>query len=151
MRDSLRRTPDGRITRYGAKPSDHGHGTHDPRLKVLQPFIDACLSMLPDPPPTGNARLGFLLFLLGAADRLWQRLDLDETRFPAFAMALLQRHGLPAPEATTLAFALPQVGEEGMARDALVEGAETLEDWLDGHDGNSVMRLGELITRWRRG
>jgi hypothetical protein len=43
------------------------------------------------------------LFMLGAADRLWAHLGLDDLRFPALAAGLLQQRGLAADEALTLA------------------------------------------------
>jgi hypothetical protein len=150
MTGSLRITPDGRIITdadHAAAPTRFGG---DPRLQALQPFIDACLTVLPDGPLAGNVRLGVFLFLLGAADRLWQRLSLDEQRFPAFAEALLELHGLSAEEAATLALTLPQIRDNEAAREVLLEGAETLDHWLDGHDSNSVLRLNELVLHWRQ-
>lgn len=143
-------TPDGRVVTYADHDAEQARAGRDPRLQVLQPFIDACLSVLPDGPFTGNARTGVFLFLLGAADRFWWRMGLDDQRFPAFAESLLQMHGLSPAEAATLAMSLPQVRERPEAREALLEGSETLEHWLDGHDNNSVLRLQELVLHWQR-
>ena len=93
MNGSLRMARDGReITGTGGIPPANSRD-RDPRLEILQPFVDACLVMLPEEPLTVNGRIGVLLFLLGAADRLWVRLYLGDARFPAFAESLLQMHG----------------------------------------------------------
>jgi hypothetical protein len=149
MKGKLQQTPDGRVIEQAPDPS-HTQASPDRRTQVLELFIEACLAVLPEGALAGNARVGFFLYLLGAADRLWQRLDLDPKRFPAFAEELLQRQGVPASTAATLAFALPQVREQGLARETFLEAAETLDDWLDSRDNDRVMGLGELLLRWRR-
>jgi hypothetical protein len=143
-------TPDGRVARCKGEKPGNVWSNWDQRLQILQPFLHACLTILPSDRLTRNERLGTLLFFLGAADRLWCRLDLDDNRFPAFAESLLVLHGLSSAQAVTLVSTLPQVHEITAARSALLEGAETLEQWLGGHDNNSVMRLSELIVQWRR-
>jgi hypothetical protein len=151
MPNRLHQTPDGRVICYTAP-----NGTRDsdevaaPALAALKPFIQACMAMLPDLPMSGRTRATVLLFLLGAADRMWQRFRLDDQLFPDFAADLLRQQGLPAAEAVTLAGALPQARDDASAREALLEGAEAMDHWLDDHDGNSVLRLGELLSGWRR-
>lgn len=152
MARTFNNTPDGRITECSSsecRSEDMAAGSGDPRLLVLEPFLDSCLTMLPDQPLTGRARTGVFLFMLGAADQLWQRLDLDDTRFPEFAAALLQRYEVGAPEAVTLAFALPEVRSEPFAKKSLIEGAETFNLWMDSHDPNCLLRLKDLIEDWK--
>ena len=146
----FRKLPDGMVSEYSDGRSAGSSIRKDQRLEILQPFLDCCMTVLPDTRLTTRARTGLFLFMLGAADRLWARMNLDPARFPAFAAALLQQRGLGADEALTLAFTLPGVREEEAARECLLEGAEALDAWLDSHDGNCVLRLGELIIGWQQ-
>jgi hypothetical protein len=116
----------------------------------MQSFIDACQMMLPDGFSTGNARIGLFLFLLGASDRMWQRLNLDDSRFPPFATSLLESLGVAASAATALCAELPQLRHSAVAREALLEGAESMDIWLDGHDPNSLLRLKDLVLQWQK-
>jgi hypothetical protein len=142
MKDRLTQTPDGRIIRTAEAGSEAADSQRsDLACRVMQPFTEACLSLLPDRPLTGVARTGLCLFLLGACDQLWQRLGLQDSQFPDFASDMLQQQGLSAAAATTLAFTLPQLMEVDFAREILLEGASTLDEWLDGHDANCAMRL----------
>jgi hypothetical protein len=142
------RAPDGRVLTYG-KPGDRTTKTSfAQRLGRLEPFIEACLAVMPMRPLSNDRRLGLFLFFLGAADRMWQRNDLDDARFPSFAARLLERHGVPAGAATALATDLPRLREVGPAREAMREGAEVFEQWMDGHDVDAVLRLNELIVHW---
>ena len=142
-------SPDGRTTGYREDAASDGQDPVAQRLAVMQPFIDACQAVVPEHPADGNARLGLFIFLLGAADRLWQRQGLDDARFPAFAEALLRSQGVPAPAASTVAFALPELRDIEAARDMLLEGAAAMDRWLGSHNGNSVLRLPELLADWR--
>ena len=54
-----------------------------------------------------------------------------------------------ATGAATLVNALPQIRAQEAARATLLEGAETLGYWLEGHDNTSVMRFGELTRNWQ--
>jgi len=150
MKRTLLQTPDGRVIRGPEQDTEAETAGHsEPALRAILPFIQACQSVLPDGPMSGAVRTGLFLFLLGAADRLWQRLELGDGRFPAFATALLQRQGVSAAEAATLVDTLPQLMQVEFARAAFLEGSRTLDEWQDAHDANSVMRLEELIARWR--
>ena len=146
----LRKSPDGMISEHSDEDGTGSAAGNDLQLEILQPFLDGCMSVVPDTRLTRRARTGIFLFMLGAADRLWARLSLDDARFPAFAATLLRQRGLSADEALTLAYALPSVREDESARECLLEGAATLDVWLDGHDANAILRLGELIAGWQR-
>jgi hypothetical protein len=152
-----RQTPDGRPS--AALPAeDHSAEALEPtarevpRIPALEPFVEGCAAALPElSDGDSGPRLGFSLFLLGAADRFWERSRLDDGRFPAYAEGLLRRLGMNAPEAATLAASTPRLAEaDERAREALAEGAETLDAWLDSHDSNLFLRLTELVPRWRR-
>jgi hypothetical protein len=122
----------------------------DPQIMELEPFLEGCLSVLPDRLEQGQIRLGVLLFLLGAADRFWSLQKLDDRRFQPYAESLLLRSGLSAPLAATLVSALPQLAGEPSARGAMVQGGEALETWLRSRDPNVALQLTELIREWRR-
>lgn len=141
--------PDGRTTGYHKEAAPGAQDAVTQRLEVMQPFIDACEAVIPQHPADGNTRLGLFVFLLGAADRLWQREGLDDARFPAFAEALLRSQGVPATAASTVAFALPELRGIEAARDMLLEGAAAMDRWRESHDGNSVLRLPDLLADWR--
>jgi hypothetical protein len=150
MTDKYQRTPDGRTIRVPDDATSDAHNQPvDEQLNILQPFIDACLVIAPEQSLNGHSRTGLLLFLLGAADEFWRRHELDDTRFPAFAQSLLQRSGVSGPAAATLSDTLPQLMSVEIARETFQEGAETLNDWLNSHDSNSVLRLTEVINRWQ--
>jgi hypothetical protein len=141
--------PDGRITDYRHDQGPREPPAHAAALEIMRPFIAACEAVLPDDPAHGNTRLGLFVFLLGAADRLWQREGLDDARFPAFAEQLLRARGVPATAASTLSFTLPQLRGIEIARDMLLEGAAAMDDWLASRDGNRVLRLPELLADWQ--
>jgi len=149
MTREFKQTPDGRIIVHGTREPDETPPVH--RIRTLRVFFRACLTTLPDKPLDAKARTGFFLFLLGATDRYWHRLGLNDEQFPVFTEALMAENGISEAEATTLSAALPQVREQEFGRDALLEGAEALDLWLDSHDKNAVMRVGELIQQWSRG
>ena len=142
------RAPDGRVLSYGNTGDKTAKTSFEQRLGALEPFIEASLAVMPMRPLSTDRRLGLFLFFLGAADRMWQRNNLDDARFPRFAERLLQLHGVPASSATALANDLPRLREVAAARDAMREGAEVFEQWMDGHDVDAVLRLIELIPHW---
>jgi hypothetical protein len=145
---SKHRTPDGRVIAYGETPAssawsaaNHGQGT-------LAPFIEACLAALPAHTLSSDRRLGLFLFFLGAADRMWQRSGLDDTRFPAFAADLLQTQGVSKSAAVTIAQELPQLRQVESARTIMLQGADLFEEWQDGQDSDAVLRLNQLVLEW---
>ena len=149
MTDGKLRTPDGRVIRTGAGEEPTGGELSDNGLGTMQPFIDACSAALPERPSSAAGRLGFFLFLLGAADRFWYRQGLDDRRFPAFAARLLQSQGgIAASEAVTIAGALPQLRSVAAARAVIAEGASMMDLWLDSHDLTAVLRITELLPHW---
>jgi len=123
----------------------------DPRVMELEPFLEGCLSVLPERMERGQTRLGVLLFLLGAVDRFWALQGLDSRRFQPCAEGLLRRFGLSPDHAATLTATLPRVPEDSFASRALNEGGDTLETWLNSRDPNVALRLTELVAEWRRG
>lgn len=159
MTKTWRDTPDGRPVAadedldrhlgYPPRRTAEGGAARQPAVPALEPFIQGCATLLPDSDET-SVRTGLSLFVLGAADRFWQREDLDETRFPSYARQLLQRFGLRSEQAVTLVAALPQLRTDERAAAALGEGAETLDLWLESRDSNLMLRVKELIPRWRR-
>ncbi|MGD2083677.1 MAG: hypothetical protein PVF91_11975 [Chromatiales bacterium] len=120
-------------------------------VPVLQPFVDACLTALPRSLPAMGARekLGLCLFLLGAADHLWSRQGLDDRRYPAAAETILRGLGIEPEKAATIVAALPQVAQEPIGRQALLQGAQTFERWYEGGDVNAVLVVPELVSEWR--
>jgi hypothetical protein len=132
----------------GYPPDDRASAHH--RVPELEPFVEGCLSLLGEVPRDGETRTGFFLFLLGAADGFWDRFGLEDARFPAYAEDLLQRFELDPGQAATLVTAIPQLPRQGPARDALLEGARTLDLWLDSGGSNPLLRVKELIPVWRR-
>lgn len=144
-------TPDGRVSSYATPTMPDSPAPPDPALRLMQPFIDACLAVLPERTLTGPGRIGFVLFLVGAADRMWQQHGLDPHRFAGFAAHLLQLHGVEADAAATIALNLPRLPEDQAARAALAEGAEVFSLWHEGHDPNVVLRITQLAPGWQRG
>jgi hypothetical protein len=145
-----RSTPDGRVTSYATPSRPDRPAAADPALSLLQPFIDSCLTVIPEGTLSGAGRTGFVLFLIGAADQMWTHYGLDPRRFAAFAANLLQLHGVESDAAATIALNLPRLPESAPARAALVEGAEVFAQWREGHDPNAVLRLTQLAPRWQR-
>jgi hypothetical protein len=151
-----RQSPEGKAVAVGGdvneRPVDslQGADLEDPRLMELEPFLQGCLSVLPNPLEQGQTRLRVLLFLLGAADRFWSLQRLDDRRFHPYAESLLRRSGLSAQLAATLVSALPQLPEEPSARRAMVQGGDALETWLRSRDPNVALQLKELIGESRR-
>lgn len=125
-------------------------GWEEPRLAELEPFVQACLSLLPDQPEGGRARTGRLLFVLGAADRFWDLKGLDDGRFGAYSESLLRRFGMSPSQAATLSAALPQLTADPLALSAMIQGGDALQDWILSRDPNVALRLTELIAEWRR-
>lgn len=149
MATRKRSTPDGRITSYATPTRPDRPAAPDPALTLLQPFIDACLAVVPEGTLSGPGRTGFVLFLIGAADRMWRHYGFDPHRFAAFAAHLLQVHGVKSDAAAAIALNLPRLPESAPARAVLVEGAEVFAQWREGHDPNAVLRLTQLAPRWQ--
>jgi len=122
-----------------------------PRIRELEPFLQSCESVLPESPEVGRIRLGFVLFVLGAADRFWSIHGLDESRFQPYAESLLERFGLSPELAATVVAAVPQLPGDAFAQATLRQGAETLESWASSRDPNVVLGLTDLVAQWRRG
>jgi hypothetical protein len=142
------RTLDGRVI---ATADNANGGTPDPRdkrLGPLQPFVTACVAALPAQALSQGRHLGLLLFFIGAADRLWQRYEVDDARFPAFAMRLLLTRGVRPAAAATIAQSLPQLRAIEAAHTVMVEGGDLFEQWVDSHDSAIVLRLPELVRQW---
>jgi hypothetical protein len=156
MKPIWRQSPDGRAVAATDHPDDRAMGSpeategNEPRLRELEPFLEACMSLAPEPSEGEQVRLGFVLFALGAADRFWSLYGLDEHRFPAYAERLLARFGTAPEKAATLVAALPQVAGDPLGDHALREGGDTLDSWLQSRDPNVVLRLKELVAQWRR-
>lgn len=155
MKDIWQQSPDGRATAVDpdlGRPVDHLEpaAPADPKVRELEPFLQACVSVFPEPLEKGRPRLGFFLFALGAADRFWGLYGLDDRRFPPYAESLLRRFGASSEQAATLVAALPQVPADPFAGQALSEGGEALETWLRSRDSNVALRLTELVADWRR-
>ena len=140
--------PAGDLDRALGRPP---RGTPDAiRISELEPFIQGCLSLLPDSLEEGRLRLGFLLFTLGAVDRFWAIHGLDDRRFQPYAEQVLERFGVSPGVAATLVAALPQLPGDPFALETLRQGAETLESWVLSRDPNVALGLHELMAHWRR-
>jgi hypothetical protein len=155
MPETWNQTPDGKPVATEHHPDRHlGYPPEkpasEPSVQALEPFIQGCLSLLPEIPGEVGPRMGFLLFVLGAASRFWERFQLDDGRFDAYAEELLTRFGLGLSQAATFLGAIPQLPRYGPARDALVEGEQTLDLWLDSRDTNVMLRVKALIPEWRQ-
>jgi hypothetical protein len=152
-----RPSPDGRVVAVDVAAAGHtspGLESTDPGapgVAELEPFLQGCMSVLPERLEHGQIRLGVFLFLLGAVDRFWTLRDLDDRYFQLYAENLLRRFALSPPRAATLVAALPQVSAEPFANRVLNQGGDTLEDWLHSRDSNVALRLTELIAEWGRG
>jgi hypothetical protein len=147
-------SPDGRAIAIEV-PHDRNaealEGSRDePTVVALEPFVAGCLSTLPERPHASRERLGFFLFVLGAADRFWAREGLDDSRFPRYAESLLQRLGLRPETAATLAPDVSLLPTQGPVAEAMAEGGETLDEWLATRDSNVPLRIKELLPRWSR-
>jgi len=148
-------TPDGRPIADDYRP-DHqpSHSpaseTGDSDIPELEPFLQGCLILFPEVSDEVGPRTGFFLFVLGAVDHFWQRFQLDDSRYGAYAQRLLRRFGLDWEQAASLVEALPRLPRQGPAWDALCNGAQTLALWLDSRDTNVMLRVKELIPEWRR-
>lgn len=148
-------TPDGRLIAHGDDLSRHlaypptETKTDLPEIAEFAPFIEGCLALYPEITDAG-ARAGFSLFILGATDRFWYRFEMDDQRFTGYAQHLLQRFGLDAEQAATLATRTAQLSEHPPARQALRQGAETLDLWLDSRDANVMLRVKDLLITWQR-
>lgn len=152
MSSSWRQTPDGRPSNVEYSPDrDAGapeRSPPEPRLPSLEPFIEGTIAAMPEMRDDG-ARLGLLLFLLGAADRFWDRNGLDDTRYPRYAESLLRRLGADAERAATLVAALAQLPEDDPAREVLTQGGDTFDQWLSSHNQNIFLIVTEYAPRWR--
>lgn len=147
--DKKLRTPDGRVIRNTTGEETVPGDPPEEAARVMQPFVDACLAVVPERPLSTGGSLGPFLFLLGAADRFWQRLGLDDRRFPAFAAELLKSQGgVAASEAVTISAALPQLRDVPTASAVIAEGAAVMDTWLDSHDPDAVLRITELLPQW---
>jgi hypothetical protein len=155
MQRIWRQSPEGKAVAVGGDVNDRpvdclqGDDLGNPRIMELEPFLQGCLSVLPDRLEHGQIRVGVFLFLLGAADRFWSLQGLDDRHFQPYAESLLRRLGLSAQHAATLVSALPQLPAEPSARRALVQGGDALETWLRSRDPNVALQLTELIGEWR--
>jgi hypothetical protein len=121
-----------------------------PGVSDVEIFRQSCLSAMPTGLDEPGVRTNFCLFLLGAADRCWYRLRLDDTRFQAYAEQLLYGFGLRPQTAATMVSALPQLMESESARAAILEGAEVFDAWRETQDPNVILRLLELVPAWKR-
>jgi hypothetical protein len=121
-----------------------------PDFGELNVFRRGCLSALPDGLVDPRLRTGFCLFLLGAVDRYWYRLHLDDSRFQPYAEDLLCGFGLRPQTAATIVSAIPQLMEDDAARRAILEGAEVFDAWRETNDPNVMLRLMELAAVWKR-
>jgi hypothetical protein len=156
MSERWKQTPNGRPAAAadapGSVPVDRpGRGSGPSEgLPILHAFAQACLAALPDSVErmSPGQTLGLCLFLLGAADRMWSRLGLDDRRYPAAAEAILAELGVAPHKAATIVAALPQTVQDSFARDTLLQGADTFERWYDGTDSDSVLLLSDLVAEW---
>lgn len=152
MPPSWRQTPDGRPSPDEISSDRHvgaGPGaTAELLIPTLEPFIEGTVAAMPESRDDG-VRLGLLLFLLGAADRFWDRKGIDDARFPAYAESLLRRLGVAADRAATLVAALPQLPGDDPAREVLTQGGDTLEEWMSSHNQNVFLAVTEHAPRWR--
>lgn len=123
-------------------PSDRAGAAFD----ELNMFLDAALVWV-EPKLLGGRRPRTLtrLFFIGAANALALRYRLGESGLQALAEKALIRVGFTAQEAYQPGES-PGVGEP---EDALREGREVMEIWLDG-DTDAPMRLAQLARQWKR-
>jgi len=126
------------------------HPAARPDFGELEVFRRACLSALPEGLVEPKLRTGFCLFMLGAADRYWFRLHLDDSRFQPYAEDLLCGLGLRPQTAATIVSALPQLMGDDAARSAILEGAEVFDAWRETDDPNVMLRLRDLAPGWKR-
>jgi len=149
MSRTYQRTPDGRVIlkRDELHNSSFEHNWKS-QLNDFQPFLQSCQSILSEDKLTDNAYVGYFIFVLGAADHFWERFNIDEQRFPAFVESLLELLNISASVSTSLTHSLSNLSQQPKALEVLLEGAETMNLWLDG-DHNSVMRLNQLLQQWQ--
>jgi hypothetical protein len=149
-----RQTPDGRpaATNVSRNRNPEALERRSDNLPVVElaPFVDGCLTMLPERSRDNGERMGFFLFLLGAGDRFWELNGLDDKRFPAYTESLLRRLDVPAETAATIAADLSLLPKDGPVGEAMVHGRETLDEWIASGDPNIPLRVKELMPRWRQ-
>jgi len=73
MRRSYIKTPDARVIVNNRSVSTEYdfEDTRKTAFEILYAFVESCNAAKPDTSLTGNARIGYFLFVLGAADRFW--------------------------------------------------------------------------------
>lgn len=113
-------------------------------------FIDASLllvdnEILNQETPKGGA----CLFFIGATDFLTQHYKLDDNEFFQVALHVLRYFGLSEQNAHLLLNELPVISQEPFGHEALIEGGNTIIDWISGKDPNAPLRLFELVNKWK--
>jgi len=73
MRRSYIKTPDARVIVNNRSVSTEYdfEDTSKTAFQILHAFVESCNASKPDTSLTGNSRIGYFLFVLGAADRFW--------------------------------------------------------------------------------
>lgn len=139
----MRLIPFGRTRGKYRPPSDRAGAAFD----ELNMFLDAALVWVdPGLLSTRRPRVLTRLFFIGAVNALGLRYRLGESGLNALAEKALTRLGFTAEE---LARSSERSADESAPGDALTEGRETMEAWLDG-DTDAPMRLAQLAREWKR-
>lgn len=139
----MRLTPFGRQHGKYRPPSDRAGAA----FNELNMFLDAALVWV-EPALLSSRRPRTLtrLFFIGAVNALSLRYRLGESGLQALAEKALTRIGFTAEE---LGRGPGERGNAGTPEDAMDEGRQTMEAWLDG-DIDAPMRLAQLAREWKQ-
>ena len=100
----------------------------------------------------GTQRIGACLFFAGAADFLTQQYKLNDEDFLEIVLRVLRYFGLSEQNALLFIKSYPAMAQEPLGREALVDGANTIRDWLFGKDPklthDATFRLFDLVKQW---
>ena len=140
----MRLNPFGKQSRARYTPPSDRAGA---AFENLDMFLDAALAWVePSLLRTRLPRTGTRLFFVGAVNALSLRYRLGAAGIEALAEKALLRVGFTADE---LRERPERKTDEPAVADAMAEGRETMENWLDG-DIDAPMRLAQLVREWKR-
>lgn len=94
-------------------------------------------------------RIGACLFFIGAADFLTQQYKLNDEDFFEVIFQVLRYFGLSEQNARLLVEGYSAMAQEPFGREALVEGGNTMKNWISGKDQNTPFRLFDLVKKWK--
>lgn len=113
-------------------------------------FIDASLLAVNNETLNQETpKVGVCLFFVGAADFLTQHYKLGDNEFFEVVFRVLRYFGLSEQNARLFLEGYSVMAQEPFGRETLIEGGNTIKDWLSGKDPNAPLRLFDLVNKWK--